>query len=563
MSKRHLTRRGGTVANFLLAIAIGLPLVIAPSPVWAQASNAGTDPDEAVRQAFAKYQGGDIEGAIADLEILREEGEAPPKALAALGALYSEIGLDDDAFALLAPLAEQGNADPAVLYNAGRAALALGKDDEGEGFLRRSVAIQPLSPAARLLGLRLGARGQTQLAYQLLRPWAMANPDDGEGRMAAAAAAVQLQRSTEADELLVGADDHSPRVRLLRAELALQRRDPTTALEQLRPFSEQAPPPEMALDVLQLMASAQLELGRIDDAIALLGEPAAGHPKLSLTLAKALDLAGQTAKAITTLEPFLAPVMGAEPEAIPAGGTRELAASLTFEQGRMLLATDRAAEALPLLERSAVVDPWRRDTWQELARARAAGGDEAGAQAALERFQQLVESRQQAEIPGLKGQRRQVDTTGRRLAEAMEWAARGEPGQALNIARQEIALTPRDPRPRLFEIRLLLSVGRGDEALAAADAAVGAFPGMADVRHFRAVTHLAGGDARKAEADLRGALELEPAHVPAKNDLALVLAGRGELDAARALLEDVLASNPDDAVARQRLDQLSQNGAQP
>lgn len=551
MRTRHRTLRRNLAPAIFLATT--LVLMSGTLPVRAQAADA----ERVVSEAFEKYRRGDVEGAIADLEILREEGEAPPKALAALGAFYAEIGLDDDALALLAPLAADEKADPAVLYNAGRAALALGKEEEGESYLKRSVALQPLSPAARLLGLRLGARGRTQLAYQLLRPWAQANPEDHEGRLAAAAAAVQLQRSSEADELLAGADDTSPRVRLLRAEVALQRRDATTALEWLRPFAERPPPPEMALDVLQLMASAQLELGRVDDAIALLGEPAAGHPKLALTLAKALDLAGQTSKALATLEPFLAPALETAPEAIPPGSTRDLAASLTFEQGRMLLASDRTREALPLLERAALLDPWRRDTWQELARARAATDDAAGAQQALDRFQQLTEARQQAEIPGLKGQRRQTDTTGRRLAEALEWAARGELDQALAIARQEIALATSDPRPRLLEIRLLLATGRAKEALAAADAAVEAFPTLADVVHFRAVTRLATGDAPKAEADLRQALELDPGHVPAKNDLALVLAGRGEVEAARTLLEEVLAAHPDDPLARQRLDQLS------
>ena len=536
----------------LVLFVLGIPVVGSP------ALSDGTDTEWLTREALAKYQAGEVEEAIADLEILRDEGQATPRILAALATFYLEIGLHQDADEILTPLADDATANPAVLYNAGRAALGVGDDERGESYLRRSVEIQRTSPAGRLLGLRLGARGRPDLAYPLLRPWALANPEDSEGRLAAAAAAVQLQRTQEADDLLVGADESAPRVRLLRAEIALQRRDPTAALEHLRPFAAEPPPPEMAADVLHLMASAQLELGRSPVVVDLLAEPAVGNPRLSLALAQAQYQSGDVESALATLEPFLGPVvLEADVDEIPQGAQRDLAASMTFERGRMLVATGQATEGLPLLERSAALDPWRRETWQELARAHSATGDSAAAAQALERFQQLAEARQQAEIPGLRGQRRQDDTVGRRLSEALEWAARGELDQGLSVVRQEISLSPADPRPRLLEIRLLLSAGRTPEARGAADAAVEKFPEHVDALHFRAVTAMAGNDAEAAEADLRRVLELDSGHVPARNDLALVLMSRGELESAKTLLEGVLVSHPDDPVARRRLDQIA------
>lgn len=529
----------------LLALTAATPSIAAEPP----------NPNTVLREAMAKAQQDDLEGAIADLEILQEEGHATPPTLAALGALYNAIGLFEDALDLLKPLADSDAADPAVLYNAGRAALESGQGELGERYLGRSVNLEPRSPAARLLGMRLGARGRTVLAYQLLRPWALANPTDVEARLAAAATAVQLKRVDEAEELLQGADDANPRVRILRADLALRRRDATGALEWIAPLA-QDPPPEMRGDILQLTATAQLELGRAQEAVDQLRPVAQGQPKLSLILAKALYQTGDVDAALAVLAPFVEPVMATAADAIPAGPSRDLAASFTLEQGRMLLATDRADAARPVLERSSELDPHRRETWQELARARAALGDSAGSEDALARFQGLADAAQGAQIPGLQGQERLNDTTGRRISEALEWMARGDADQALTIARQEISLSPDDPRPRLLEIRLLLAEGRSDDALRSAHAVVERFPESADAFHFRAVSFLASGSVLDAEKDLRRTLELDAGHALAQSDLALIAIQRGDAGEARRLLEAVLAKDPDNALARGRLEQL-------
>lgn len=535
-----------------------LPLLLPLLPSLGLAQTPGNQPTPTpdapdLAPVLEKIGQDDLEGAIADLEIMRETGTASPQALAALGALYLEIGLPRDALEVLDPLAQAEDANPAVLYNAGRAALELGEDaDQAVAYLERSVALHPISPAARLLGLRRGAEGNTIEAYRLLGPWSLANPEDHVARMAAAVAALKLERLPAAEELLQGLDPGQPRVRLLRADLALKQRDPSAAATLLEPLAT-APPPEMEADVLVLLSTAWLELGRSTEVVKLLSGKVAQRPRLALVLAGAQNQGGDPQAAIQTLDPFVQPILVRNPQEMPASPARSLLGSITREQGRLLLIVDQAEEAVALLERSALFEPFHRETWQELARALAATGETTKAEAALERFKELAEAREQAEVPGLKGRRRMDDTTGRRLAEALEWSARGEAEKALDIVRQEISLTPRDPRPRLLEIRTLLALGRTSEARQAADRSVESFPDLADVRHFHAVALLAEGNLEAAEADLRQVLQMAADHLPAQNDLALVLARRGDLAGARGILEKILQDHPEDPLARRRL----------
>lgn len=530
------------------SLACGLLIWLLAAPSWAE--DPAAVEERLMKSVAVKVAEDDLEAAIADLEDAQLAGQASPRILATLGALYNEIGLFEDAFDLLRPLAEVQEANPALLYNAGRAALETGNDALGETFLRRSVSLQALSPAARLLGLRLGSRGQTQIAYQLLRPWALANPDDQEGRLAAAAAATRLQRVEEAQELLETLPADAPKYRLLSADLAMQQRQPARALELLSPLLEQGPP-EMEVDILVLLASAHLQLGQSQEAIKALRPKAAEHPRLALYLAKAHYQSGAVDKALAALDPLVQPVMAAEIDAIPSTD-RDLAADVTLEAGRVLVASDRAVEAVELLERASQLEPWNREVWQELARAYAATSNEAAAAGATAKLQELASAKERAAVPGLQGKQRLDDTVAKRLAEALEWQERGQGDRALAMVRQEISLAPEDLRPRLLEIRLLLTQGQREAALLAADATVERFAQRPDPLHFRAIVHLQGGDPQAAEADLRRALELAPSYVPAQNDLAYLLMGTGRLDEARALLETLLETHPDDALARQR-----------
>ncbi len=529
--------------------ACWLLILTLSAPAWTEDLALAVE-ERLLKSVAVKVTADDLEGAIAVLEDVQATGKASPRLLATLGALYNEIGLYEDAFDLLRPLAEASDANPALLYNAGRAALETGNDALGETFLRRSVSLQALSPAARLLGLRLGSRGQTQIAYQLLRPWALANPDDVEGRLAAAAAATRLQRVEEAQELLRTLPTEDPKHRLLTADLALQQRQPARGIELLSPLIGQVPP-EMEVDMLVLLASAQMQLGQSQEAIATLRPKAAEHPRLALYLAKAHYQSGDIDRALASLDPLVQPVMAAELDAIPKAD-RDLAGDVTLEAGRVLVASDRADEAVPLLERASQLEPWNREIWQELARAYGATSNDAAAAVATAKLQELATAKERSAVSGLQGKQRLDDTVAKRLAEALEWQERGQGDRALTTVRQEISLAPDDLRPRLLEIRLLLAQGQREAALSAADATIEQFAERPDPFHFRAIVHLQGGETKAAEEDLRHALELAPTYVPAQNDLAYLLMGTGRLEEARGLLQSILKANPDDALAQQR-----------
>ncbi|HSG39365.1 MAG TPA: hypothetical protein VLE27_06980, partial [Thermoanaerobaculia bacterium] len=73
----------------------------------------------------------------------------------------------------------------------------------------------------------------------------------------------------------------------------------------------------------------------------------------------------------------------------------------------------------------------------------------------------------------------------RNLQEAASAAAAGRIDEALVRIRQEIAFVPKDPRPRVAEVKTLLEAKRTAEALKAAEAGLVVFPGNAELMRLR------------------------------------------------------------------------------
>lgn len=215
---------------------------------------------QATQQALAHVKAGRLEEAIAVLEPLRSEPELPPRVLAILGGLYAESGRQAEALEVLEPLCQSEDADPAVLYNAGQAALALGRTEDAEGYLERSVERAPESPAARALGILRSQQKRYVDALILLRPWVRQNLDDTEARLAAAQAALRLERAPDAEELLSDLPQTNPRVRLLWGKLLILQGDPRGAIATLKPLVESAPQ-DVELDVRRTLADAQAAVG--------------------------------------------------------------------------------------------------------------------------------------------------------------------------------------------------------------------------------------------------------------------------------------------------------------
>lgn len=370
----------------LHVLTLALALSVAP-PLAAQTKLAPPPPEvqQTIQSAVQKAQGGDLQGAIALLEPLRKPG-AHPAALSLLGSLYLEAGRSSDALALLGPIAETDAAGPLILHNAAQAALAEGQTERAEKYLQRAVRMAPGSPASRDLGLLLGQDGRLAESYGLLRPWALAHPDDSDARLAAAFTAVELQRAAEGEELLKGLSAENPRVQLLHARLLTLENAPQGAIALLEPLARNGPP-ELLPEVRRNLAKLYLGVGDSKKAIDLLQGKVGDDATLAVLLGRAQYRTGNLEGAIQVLAPFAKPALGAADPTAP--GDRGTVAELEMEYGQALAATSQWNEAIQALDRSTKLNPNVLEAWQLLGRAQLAAGQREAAEKSMARVKEL------------------------------------------------------------------------------------------------------------------------------------------------------------------------------
>ncbi|HEY7213289.1 MAG TPA: tetratricopeptide repeat protein, partial [Thermoanaerobaculia bacterium] len=489
-----------------------------------------------IDQAVKKLQGGDLKGAIALLEPLRNQAGTHPAALSMLGVLYLQAGRPKDSFALLEPLADSDRAGPLVLQSAARSALALGQEAKAEAWLERAVAKAPVSPASRDLGILRGSQGRLADSYRLLRPWSLAHPEDEEARLSAAYGAIELDRPSEAEELLQGLPEDNPRVRLLRGRVYVIKGEPEPAVATLKPLLKSAPP-SLEIEVRRYLADAHIALAESSAAIDLLQGKVGNDPSLALLLSRAHYQAGNPAGAAADLEPFANRLLSKEPA---EEHDKRLAASFALEYGRALVALSKWTEAIALLETAVRLDPRSLQGWQLLGRAQLAAGRRDDANRSMEKFREIQSTQKPNSIRINAVERGETDPTGRNLQRALDLAAAGQVEEALSLIREEMGLVPNDPRPRPVEITVLLRAKRPQEALTAVENALAAEPGNFDFVYLRGAVRMALRQLPGAEQDFRQVLQAKPDHVAAMNDLAVLLMSTGRKEEARALLQKVL-----------------------
>lgn len=524
-------------------------LLALPMPA-ALAQEKPPAPDPAVEAALAKIEAGKLDEAIQTLEPLRADPKASPFALSLLGGLYLEAGRAADAAAVLAPLTKSEDADPAVLYNAGRAALAQGKKDEALQLLQRSVAKAPTSPAARELGLLLGAENRRAEAYRHLRPWALAHPDDKEARLAAALCALDLERPSEAEPLLSDLPQDDPKVRLLWGQLLLEKRDPRGAIATLKPL-EASHPPEVDFNLRQVLSDAYLQTGQSAEAVKLLTGFQDRDPLTARKLAQAHYQGGDLEAALTILKPWAEAMLPREKPRAPL-----IVAGVALDYGRLLSAAGRTQEAADALAVAVKHDPESAESWQLYGQVLAALGRRDESAKALARFKELSEAQRKVQLA-----QGNSATLREGLARAEPFVAAGKYEDALRLIREELALDPGNLRAHMMEVKTLLLMHRADEAAKSAEATLALAPDSADAHYQMGVCHMVRKHPKEAEAELRKALALDANHTASMNDLAVLLMLSNRKPEAKKLLERALAIHPDDALAADNLRRLKEEGA--
>lgn len=388
-----------------------------------------------------------------------------------------------------------------------------------------------------------------------------------------------------------------PAAERVRAALALREQgDLAGAIAVLEPAREEADPPSVVLDAL---GALYLEAGRAGDALAVLA-PRAEDPdpdpvvlfnaaraalaldrrddaerwlrasvarvpvsRAALLLWEVLDEAGRHREAAEALRPM---AEGAAAEAVERDDP-ELAAEIALRYAGSLAGAGDAAAAAAPLERYTRLRPDDERGWRRLGDALLEAERHDEARTALARAQEIAERERAAELE----RRAELSPEGGEAAagggfdqwmsRAAERRAAGDLEGALAALGEAIRFAPRDPRPRMLEIRLLVTLGRTAEALPRTGELAALTGESPDALYLRGMTRLAAGDPAGAEADLRRVIEARPEQIPALNGLAAALLARGELAEAGRLSRRVLELAPADPVAARTLRQIEERRA--
>jgi Flp pilus assembly protein TadD len=208
--------------------------------------------------------------------------------------------------------------------------------------------------------------------------------------------------------------------------------------------------------------------------------------------------------------------------------TGDLDPDAVARRAEMLCQLDRAADALPLLQRALAGDPEHAELWRHLAYV----------QAQLNRPDEaLLASSRALEIEP-------EEEWAHRLA-SLALDRLGRHADAVDAARQATRLDPDNWRAHVRLALALLGSGTAHrQAWQAATHAAELAPHEPEVHNTVGAMALAVDDFGQAEAAFRHVLQLDPDNAKAIHNLALVDRARGRLGQAAARFGDAVASDP-------------------
>jgi tetratricopeptide (TPR) repeat protein len=434
--------------------------------------------------------------------------------------------------AVIAPAhARQQKTSDAVREAVGAAVEALEKGDAADAE-RLFAGVTELEPrlAQGWLGLAEARQrlGQPQRALEAARQAQVVAPDLAAAAFAVGRCLVELGSHREALDALERARELEPASidSLLLTALVLRELDrDADALAALdAAWSRGARDPRLA----EQLSFLRFESGDAAGAAAvaeegLAADPARARLKLVLAFALAKDPARRSEAARWFEEALTAGV--AEP-----GPVR-------LELGSVLLDSGRAADALPHLEEAARLLPQASAPQYRLSQARRATGDEAGARAALERFQEL-EARERESERGSK-------ELGIALNEAQTLANANRLSEAMAKLDQLRDQHPEDSRVNVLRAKVLFSMGRRREAEQSIAEANARTPDRAEYQYLEGLFHMYAGRAAQAEAPLRRALALDDGLAEAHALLAGALVKQGKAEEALAHFQSAIELGAD------------------
>ncbi|MDX1630840.1 MAG: tetratricopeptide repeat protein [Thermoanaerobaculia bacterium] len=441
------------------------------------------------------------------------------------------------------------------VYEQARKAVEAGDLEEGIRLLEEEVARDPDSRALRDLAALEASTGRFREAFFHLRRWLEHNPGDEEARRAAATAALRLRRPDAAEDVLDGASLEEPANRMLQGRIHLLRQEHDAVVETLAPLLDD-PEGRFYPDALQATAMAELEAGRPSRVVEVLEGEAQRSPGLRLLLGQGLYQSGEAEKAADLLSPLF--------DTVATGGSSlppDFAADVAAEYGRVLLALDRREEAVEAVRLATELEPGDAHAWESLSQTLARAGRMEEAKRALAEYRRLEEEQGTAAEKAMAHDRALEDPVLPSLRRAAELALQGDLQSALDVLRDEMVLSPEDPRPPTLASRLLLARGSTREAFQMAQRAVSLSRGEMRPRALaaRGLARMASGSPLEAESDFESALEEDPELVTARLGLARVQMVKGDPSGARRQLERVLELDPDHEEARALLRQLEQH----